>query len=630
MVSVARAWLADSWRLARVVALSLVALSLVDHLLAGQLPPGTASLAVLASSALGSCLFALPLGMLGAALGRVVARPGLFRVEVFFTVAALVGALWFVAVYLAEPRLPMHASRMHLYYYGTIPSLLLGFFVSRLWRARAPRLGEMLGARALLLGLLVAGFWALSPYGKLYLHDRLLWLLCPALVLWAWPLRERRFLGWAGLGCLLLGIPGAAWLASSGAVRDDAARGGRISRALLRLETPLLAPFGASLTALAKQGGVLSEEKTPATEALEALEAVARLRPRNIILITVDALRADLGGLETAPNFARLRRESLVFEHAYSPANNTIEAVSALFFGRYFYTKPSPPSLAALVTGAGWHSIAIHPSSYLLGRGHAWIEKDFSVYSHQLKYKLRAGPIAEEMTTLLLEKIDEAKGKKVFVWVHYNDPHAPYDGEGETAIERYQSEVARVDTQLGRLLDALNERGELENSLLVVTADHGEEFGEHGGATHGLTLYEESIRVPFFVRAPRAAVVGAYEIPISLMGLPRFLAEAAGVSIPTNFAPGESWRERWRAPLLVLQRGNPTTQTWDAVLRWGNKKFAFANDVAAVQLYDLATDPGESHNLAGELPREASAFAAQVQRELARLRAAQDPEPGRR
>src|SRR5262249_10554819 len=96
-----------------------------------------------------------------------------------------------------------------------------------------------------------------------------------------------------------------------------------------------------------------------------------------------------------------------------------------------------------------------------------------------------------------------------FLWVHYYDPHAPYEPRGEMA-ERfraapYDGEIAFVDAQLARLLRALDDQGRLAHTVVLVTADHGESLGEHGEGTHGLSVYDATLKVPWTMAGPGIA-----------------------------------------------------------------------------------------------------------------------------
>jgi arylsulfatase A-like enzyme len=165
--------------------------------------------------------------------------------------------------------------------------------------------------------------------------------------------------------------------------------------------------------------------------------------------------------------------------------------------------------------------------------------------------------------------------------------------------------------QLGRLLDGLDALGLAQDTLVVLTADHGEEFLDHGGFEHGHTLYQELLRVPLFVRLPGVVAPGSVvQEPVGLVDVAPTLCELAGLSPPRSFG-GRSLVPLLRgeplAPRAHLAHGN----FWgDPLTSWtsGDLKLiltpARGEDPERVELYDLARDPGERRDLAAERPDE--------------------------
>ncbi len=244
-----------------------------------------------------------------------------------------------------------------------------------------------------------------------------------------------------------------------------------------------------------------------------------------------------------------------------------------------------------------------------------------------------------------------AAGEPFFLLAHYFDAHAVYDPPAEfrrrfadprdresgglvfgtrehmlllrsgrlslepSVLERaerlYEAELAALDAQLGRLLDGLDALGLAQDTLVVLTADHGEEFLDHGGFEHGHTLYQELLRVPLFVRLPGVvAPGGVVQEPVGLVDVAPTLCELAGLSPPRSFG-GRSLVPLLRgeplAPRAHLAHGN----FWgDPLTSWtsGDLKLiltpARGEDPERVELYDLARDPGERRDLAAERPDE--------------------------
>jgi hypothetical protein len=606
----------DALQGAGAAGLGLVVASLLDHLLAGGLPPGAASGAALGSAAIFALLLLLPLVLVGALLAPLLARPRVAAFESAAAAALLFLAAWVFVLFVTDDRLPMRPGRFAWFHHGVFPSLALGLFVLwRLW-TKTPARWLRWASRAWFVLCPWLALVSFSRYNKLYLQERLVFVLVLALVPLLWPLRAR--LWRAGLALLLLLGSWGVWSIGSPKGRDDMARAGRVSRALLRQFAPLARAAGHTLDSLQTRAAPASLPVSVVSETERALvQSLESQSPQNVILITVDALRADLGGLSSSEGIARLRAEGVSFSHSYSAATSTLEGVSGLFFGRFFFRGDLGESLAKRFQSKGVRTLTVQPIPHLSERGHSWITEDFDVYTHDLNYPILWGPIAKEETDLFLEKLDAEKGKPIFAWLHYYDPHHPYDAEGGTPQERYRGEVSRVDTQLARLLRELEARGYLENSLIIFSADHGEEFGEHGSETHGLTLYEPLSRVPLVIWAPGGAVRGVVESPVSTLWVPGLVAKVSGLLAP-GFAPRGAFSDNLGKPVSFARRPNLSTQSWDAAIRAGRYKFIYSYDVEAAQLYELETDPGEENNLVDTEPAIAATLAARLSEELAR------------
>jgi arylsulfatase len=305
---------------------------------------------------------------------------------------------------------------------------------------------------------------------------------------------------------------------------------------------------------------------------------------RLLLLISVDTLRADhLGAYgsdrELTPRIDALARESQVFAAAYAPTSHTVPSVSAILTGRYpeelgIWSNESPlpegvPTLAATFRDAGWHTAAV-VSNWVLRRA-SGLSSGFEHYDDALPELEAARPMPERLasdtTTAALDALEAClpdPGARCFLWVHYQDPHGPYtppgetrarwlareraapdgrrqleplpgpfgvggipsyqflEGEREVAFYRagYDAEVAYLDQEIGRLLDALVERELLEQAVFVLTADHGESLGEDDyWFSHGEFLSDPLVRVPLLIRLPGVPPLTREDIA-SLVDLP--------------------------------------------------------------------------------------------------------------
>lgn len=243
------------------------------------------------------------------------------------------------------------------------------------------------------------------------------------------------------------------------------------------------------------------------------------IRPRqNIVLLTLDTTRADhLGcygfrGAQT-PNLDRLAREGVRFESAFTAAPNTLPSHAVILTGSYpfrtgvrdnlLYKLPrSMPTLAAHLKENGYQTLAF-VSAAVLDRVFG-LDRGFDVYDDQL-HDERGGALlydernAGAVNQAVIERLPRLT-QPYFLWVHYYDPHFPYQAPApfaqNPALQPYDAELSYVDFQIGNLLDSLREKKLLENTVVVVVADHGESLGEHHEQSHGIFIYDSVSRVP--------------------------------------------------------------------------------------------------------------------------------------
>ncbi len=342
---------------------------------------------------------------------------------------------------------------------------------------------------------------------------------------------------------------------------------------------------------------------------------------RDIVLVTVDALRADhvsaYGyGRPTTPSLDALARatDGVRFDAAYCPTPHTSYSITSLMTGKYM--RPlialglgeDSDTWAALLRRYGYRTAAFFPPAVFFIDGErvpALHERglDFEYRKEEFATPaLRARQVGEYLATA-------PRDKPLFLWVHFFEPHEPYVAHAEHAfgaadVDRYDSEIAAADEGIGTILAEI--RASRPGAIVIATADHGEEFGEHGGRYHGTTVYEEQVRVPLLIEG---AGVARGEIPSVVQTidlLPTVLA-ALGIPRPARL------RGRDLGPLLANKpdgaRGAPglafaETDEYTLVAR-GTARLVCARRAGACALYDRARDPGETHDVASEEPEEA-------------------------
>jgi arylsulfatase A-like enzyme/tetratricopeptide (TPR) repeat protein len=397
--------------------------------------------------------------------------------------------------------------------------------------------------------------------------------------------------------------------------------------------------------------------------------------PSAVVLVTVDTLRADFVSFnghqpQTTPFLDTLAQDAVVFSEAYAPSSWTAPSMASLFTGMAPSTHGvvtaimdgngrvlSQPALAASLTtlaetfkAAGYVTVGIPANLHLAA--------EFGFAQGFDYYAPADFCLANEVNSRVAIQLQRAFGpewqtawkrRPTFLWIHYFDPHAPYEARepwisqyapdfdrrpsdfpagihireikqryphpGRELADHlkplYESEISYLDDAFRRLSERLGLVD--DNVLLIVTADHGEEFLDHGDLEHGHSLYQELVHVPLFVRWPDQLPRGRrVETPVSLLDLYPTFVEMLGLEAPSAF-DGES--------ILALLRED--TQTAPRVLyfelrsrglaqnphqlgvslkgiREGEWKLIAADQARPVQLFDLTRDPSELIDVTAE------------------------------
>jgi arylsulfatase A-like enzyme len=335
------------------------------------------------------------------------------------------------------------------------------------------------------------------------------------------------------------------------------------------------------------------------------------------VLIVVDTLRADRLGVygyarPTSPRLDALAARSTVFTRAYSHAPWTAPAIGSLFtsleprdHGIASWKQPLDGELLTLaehLKANGYRTSAVVSHGILAP--HYQFDQGFDRYDASLaEGRLpRESTTAREVTDLGLAAA-AAGSQPFFLWLHYFDPHdayLPHAGHafGDTDSDRYDAEVAHTDAQIGRFLDGLRQHGLAERTVLAVIADHGEEFGDHGGSRHSKTLYDELLRVPLIVHVP-GLPAGRVERVVRGIDLAPTLLSVVGVPVPAPFMGSPvPWTDAGFA--LDADRVHVAETQHLADLRatvvWPYKLIE-ARQEGRMRLFDLAADPREQRNL---------------------------------
>ncbi len=350
------------------------------------------------------------------------------------------------------------------------------------------------------------------------------------------------------------------------------------------------------------------------------------LQDKDVLLITVDALRADMlaayGGKGDTRALDQIAREGMVFQRAYTPAPHTSYALASMLTAKFM--KPvlelpgaerDHPTLPDLLRRYGYRTAAFYPPAIFFVDG-----SNFDVLRARgfgFEYRKEMYASAPQRVSQLEAYLSEAEPKHpLFVWVHLFEPHEPYEPppefrSGDSPRERYEGEVRAADHAIGELVRVF--RAARPGATVIVTADHGEEFGEHGGRYHGSTLYDEQVRVPLIWSSPGEAVAGSSEVPVELVDIGTTLLQAAGVP-PEARMRGDDLGAVLRGDAQGAPQVAFASVEQQYMVTDGKLKVVCAGERAHCQLFDLRADPGELRNLAAERPQEVERLRSEIDR----------------
>lgn len=384
-----------------------------------------------------------------------------------------------------------------------------------------------------------------------------------------------------------------------------------------------------------------SPESTPSTAAPSA-------PPDAFLLLTLDTTRADRlapwGGELEVPTLGALARGGVVFENAYAVAPVTLPTHATLFTGLYppqhgirnngiHYLDDRWTTLAELFQARGAKTAAF-VSAAVLERRYG-LDQGFDVYDDDLsgggprQSRLNAERPAAVTVDAARQWLDTLEGSEpFFLWVHLFDPHAPYDPPApwkeRFGNRPYEGEIAAMDAAIGELLK--HPRLDLDRTLVMAIADHGESLGEHGEETHAMLAYDATLHIPWIVHHPSAARGSRVDAAVSQVDLLPTVVDLLGFDMPPGLAgsslagqilgsPGQDTATAPDRPLYAETLVPFYTYGWAKLhtVRRQGQKFI---DAPNPELYDLTQDPGELENLyapgaAEDLRRDLETFVSE-------------------
>jgi arylsulfatase A-like enzyme len=350
-----------------------------------------------------------------------------------------------------------------------------------------------------------------------------------------------------------------------------------------------------------------------------------RLGSRDVVLVTVDALRADRLDPRVCPNMAALAARGIRFADAYTQVPHTSFAVATLLTGKYVHglsalglDAASHQTLAQVFRRERYKTAAFYPPAVFFIDHERLAALEKSAYGFEyVKYEYLE---AKKRTDQVVDFFEHERPAHAFVWVHYLEPHEPYDvHEGVTAgtpggpppepgrpdaVTRYEGEIRYVDREVGRLLEYL--RRARPGALVILAADHGEEFGEHGGRYHGTTLFDEQVHVPLVFAPVDGPPLGPRIVdgPVGLIDVAPSVLALLGIPSSAQMRGRDlsPWMGQGAPP--PSSRLGPVFAEIDRkeMVVDGGDKLVCDLSTGGCALYDRANDPGERRDAQAKKP----------------------------
>lgn len=371
-------------------------------------------------------------------------------------------------------------------------------------------------------------------------------------------------------------------------------------------------------------------------------------RPLNVILLTVDALRSDMPwtGYEhpIAPNLTELAGESVVYENHRSVSSYTAQTVATLMTGRYastlyrtgmFFTNyfESNHWITESMQDKGIRTMAVHAHLYF-DRAPG-LKQGFDIY--QMVPGLSWNAQTDESVTshksipAMIELLKDPKNTsgQFFLWSHLMDPHDQYVKHeespdfGDQNRGRYDSEVWYTDLWIGKLLEFAKTQPWWEQTAVIISADHGEAFGEHDMYKHAFEVWDVLTRVPLLIKAPGALPKRITEprthIDVAptitdLMGLEALPGFHGKSLVPEVYGKEPESRE----PILLELAEDSNNPARRAIIAGQYKLIVFDTGWKKM-LFDIKTDPGELNDLSKSMPDKVKELQAELDAEFDQL-----------
>ena len=350
----------------------------------------------------------------------------------------------------------------------------------------------------------------------------------------------------------------------------------------------------------------------------------------NLVFLSIDTVRADIldDPRHVTPHLQALAQRAIRYTNAYAPASYTGKSVGPFIIGKnssetnrdfsHFNAFKKDTFLQERLHQAGVRTISVQGYWYFYSRPYGFERGfdviDFTASPGQGYVEGDRTTNADRQANRVIAQLSKPENatKQFYLWAHFTDPHAEYVRHegfvfGDDAKSKYLGEVAFVDAQVGRILEAIAHSPYAERTAIMVTSDHGEAFGEHGMLRHGFEVWEPLIRVPLIVYVPgiphrnieaRRSLIDLVPTVLDLMGAPAPSGQGvdfvSGRSLVPEMASTDEQSNDVR-PVFVDMSAGPHNAERQAFIE-GNLKLILSNG-RPLGLYDLAADPDEKHDI---------------------------------
>ena len=365
------------------------------------------------------------------------------------------------------------------------------------------------------------------------------------------------------------------------------------------------------------------------------------LRPLNVVVVTIDTLRPDhlqCYGDENirTPTIDALAQRGVLFENAVAQAPLTPPSHASIFTGQYptvhhvrntggFILPSSARPLAKILQEQGWDTAAFVSSAVL--KKVVGFNNGFAVYDDEMPRQGSKEEFGEDAERPGGETVDRAlrwlnaqSGKPYFLWVHLYDPHLPYNPPSPFKEEYkgrpYDGAIAYADEQVGRLLDAVKKKAPADKTIVAVLSDHGESLSEHGEFTHGVFLYDATLRIAFLMAGPGIPAGLRVKQQVRSIDFLPTLISLLGGSAP-NDIQGVTLTPAFSGAKTNTAISYEETLYPKLALGWAELRAIRTNHWKYIrapkpELYDLTQDSRETINVIQQHPDEVAKLAAQL------------------